>query len=163
MITYKVVWVANDGFKVAPLDIVKLVHLFNRVVTHLRRHCSELILRRESKDSDLLDELATFGLSWENGSSGEEFSENAANCPHIDGICVVAASENQLRGSVIPGDNVGGVKTTGTQNFGATEVTNFNDAFSIHQNVFWLQVSVADTLMMRKSHSLKDLTHKVLD
>lgn len=71
-ITYQVVWVANDCLKIAPLDIVQLMYLLDRVRAHLRRHSFQLFFSRESQDGNLLDKLAAFCLSWENRSSSQE-------------------------------------------------------------------------------------------
>lgn len=90
-ITYQVVWVVNNSAKISPLNVIELVHLLNRMLGHLRGHGCQLLSRGQPKDRNLLYQLATFGLAWENWPTSQELSENASNGPDIDRVGVVAA------------------------------------------------------------------------
>ena len=90
-ITYQVVWVVNNSAKISPLNVIELVHLLDRMLGHLRGHGRKLLSRGQPKDRNLLYQLATFGLAWENWPTGQELRENAPNGPDIDRVGVVTA------------------------------------------------------------------------
>ena len=111
----------------------------------------------------MFDQLASFGFAWENRSSGEEFSEDAADGPHIYLVSVVTASQNQFWSSIVSRNDVRCVEAVRAQYFGTAKVTYFNNTLLIHENVLRLQVSVTHSLLMSEVHTAKNLTHEVLN
>jgi hypothetical protein len=126
-------------------------------------HCLHLLFGGFAKDSYLLQELTSFGLSREQRPESNELSEDTSDGPDVNLVGVIRTGQDKLRGSVVPTDDVRGVLPTLSKNFGATEVTDLDDALFSFENVLGLQVSMADLVAMYIGHSFEDLTHVVSD
>ncbi len=79
--------------------------------------------------------------------------------PYIYLVGVVAASENQLRSSVVPGDYVGRVQPISIKDLRGTKVAYFNDTVFCKKYVFRLEVTVAYFLFVNIAHPIYYLPH----
>ena len=97
--------------------------------------------------------MTAFCLAWEDRPAGQELGQDAPDSPNIDSVRVIAARQDQLRGSIVPGHDVWGVQTCGTQYFSAAEITDFHNTLVIHQDVLRLEIPVTDALLVYKLHA----------
>eukprot|EP00963_Diacronema_lutheri_P008104 scaffold694_cov338-Pavlova_lutheri.AAC.46 len=62
-----------------------------------------------AEDAEDFEKLVYFGVSWKEGFSGDHFSENASDAPHVHWSGVMPGPEQDFRGPVPQGDHFVGV------------------------------------------------------
>ena len=106
----------------------------------------DLFLGRCAKHLDDLHELVNTRLTWEEGLSNEEFSDDAANGPDINSRGVVSRSKDELGCSVVPGADVGNIDFSSDKALSGSIVANLECVtLWIHEQVLGLDVPVAVT------------------
>ena len=77
-------------------------------------------------DLSLFEDLETFGVAWEEGCPCDKLKEDAACRPNVNAAVVLVAAHYQLRGSVVPRNDVRSIQIIWIQNFGRPKVSNFH-------------------------------------
>ena len=89
------------------------------------------------------------GCTWEEGLAQKELSCDTANGPDVDGCGVVCCSENELRGTVVAGADVGNVGLPSHQHLGRPKITQLElVGAGVHQQVLGLDVSMTHSHRM---------------
>ena len=119
--------------------------LWESVLSVLGVHGEDLLAAWCAQDFDDFDELVDAALAREDGLTEHELGDDAAHGPHVDVRAVVRVAEDQLRRAIITRANVRNVGLTLNKLLCAAEVAQFQDVrIGVHEDVLWLDVSVAD-------------------
>lgn len=116
-----------------------------------------------AKNSDCSFDLVEVVVTREERSSTQELSEDAANGPNIQGVGVVRCIQDNLWRSVPSGHHVlcqrSGCLLIPTRQ---SEITNFQIATLIKQEVTWLQVSMDNIGGVNVEAASEQLIHEIL-
>ena len=92
-------------------NLAKLLHLF---------------LTWHTLDLSLFEDLEAFGIAGEQRRPCDKLKQDATCRPNINAAIVLVAAHYQLRGSVVPRNDVGSIQIIWVQNFGRPKISDFD-------------------------------------
>lgn len=135
-----------------------------RLVVWERCHARPILLTRRTEQTENLEDLVNFGVAREEGLAGSHFGEDAADTPHVDAGAVLASAEQDFGRAVPEGDDLVGIcAERDAKGAGKTEVSDFEVAVFVNEEVLGLEVAVEDAVGVAVAYALEKLKGKLLD
>jgi hypothetical protein len=123
-----------------------------------------VVLVRGAQDPEHFVQNLLVAFAVEDGFGLHQFSEKAAEGPHVHSEQVILTPEDDLRGSVPETDDTVALSSLEeTSLLGKAEIRQLESPLAVDQNVFRLDVSVQDHFSMKNVDGLKHLEHDPFD
>ena len=123
-----------------------------------------VFLRRSAQDFDDLDQLIHIGGGCKERSPDHDLSKNASGAPDVNLGRVIWTPEQEFGRSAVSRTYVGDIVLPFHQPLCAAEISELeNSGFRIEQNIFRLDVPVADVLLVNVGQASEELVHHHFD